>query len=233
MPVSSASTSGGLLPTGLVVGIKLVRYWAHIAVFITGCTLHCAAWAASVYVKALGYDNADVMINGSDARPLWVGDASPEGVILRNVAEGAAVFEIDGKLWTLKPGQGTYSQTTLRADPRGQFSLTAQVNGTPLPALIDTGATAVSMNSEDAYHLGIDYMSGQRVVARTASGPAVAYLVTFSSVQVGEIVLTNVPGSVIDVGKRDLPMVLIGMSFLRDVDMQRSGNTMLLQRRDY
>ena len=51
--------------------------------------------------------------------------------------------------------------------------------------------------------------------------------------QVGEIVLTNVPGSVIEVGQRELPVVLIGMSFLRNVDMQRSGNTLLLQRRDY
>ena len=107
------------------------------------------------------------------------------------------------------------------------------MNGTPFPAIIDTGATSVSMNSEDANRMGIDYMRGQRVVARTASGPSIAYLVTFSSVQVGEIVLTNVPGSVIEVGKQELPLVLIGMSFLSNVDMRRSGNTMLLQRRDY
>ena len=209
-----------------------MRYWVHIAVFIAGCTFNGAAWAASVVVKALGYDNADVMINGAEARRMWVGDTSPEGVSLRSVTDDAALLETDGKLWTLKPGQGTYSQTTLRADPHGQFFLTAQVNGTPLPAIIDTGATAVTMNSEDAYRMGIDYLRGQRVVARTASGPSVAYLVTFSSVQVGEIVLTNVPGSVIDVGKRELPLVLIGMSFLRNVDMQRSGNAMQLLRRD-
>ena len=209
-----------------------MRYWVHIAVFITGCALNGTASAASVFVKALGYDSADVMINGAEARRMWVGDTSPEGVRLRSVTDDAALLETDGKLWTLKPGQGSYSQTTLQADPRGQFFLTAQVNGTPLPAIIDTGATSVTMNSEDASRMGIDYTRGQRVVARTASGPSVAYLVTFSSVQVGEIVLTNVPGSVIDVGKRELPLVLIGMSFLRNVDMQRSGNAMLLLRRD-
>jgi aspartyl protease family protein len=184
-------------------------------------------------VKALGFDNAEVLINGSQSRPMWVGDTSPEGVLLRSVAEDTAVFEIAGKLWRLKPGQGTFSQTTLHANAQGMFFLTAQVNGAPLPALIDTGATSVAINSEDAYRLGINYLGGQRVTARTASGPATAYLVTFDSVQVGDIVLTNVPGSVIDVGKRELPLVLIGMSFLRTVDMQRSGNTMLLQRRDY
>ena len=39
-----------------------MRYWVHIAVFITGCIFNGTAWAASVYVKALEYDNADVMI---------------------------------------------------------------------------------------------------------------------------------------------------------------------------
>jgi aspartyl protease family protein len=210
-----------------------MRNWIGIALCVAGCALGNIACAATVYVKALGFDRAQVMINGAEARALWVGDTSPEGVTLRSVAEDTAVFEIAGKLWSLKPGQGTFAQTTLQANAQGMFLLTAQVNGSPLPALIDTGATSVVINSEDAYRLGINYLGGQRVVARTASGPATAYLVTLPSVQVGDIVLTNVPGSVIDVGKRELPLVLVGMSFLRNVDMQRSGDTMVLQRRDY
>jgi aspartyl protease family protein len=209
-----------------------MRYFQCIA-FIAGCTCVGTAWAASVYVTALEYGKAEVRINGSEARSMWVGETSPEGVTLRSVADDAAVFEVDGKLWTLKRGEGTYSQTTLQADARGQFFLKAQVNGAPLAAIIDTGATNVAMNSEDAYRLGVDYLRGERVVARTASGPSNAYLVTFSSVQVGDILLTNVPGSVIEVGQRELPVVLIGMSFLRHVDMRRSGNTLLLQKRDY
>jgi aspartyl protease family protein len=210
-----------------------VRLGIPIAIYFAACLCSSAARAASVYVKSLGYDNADVIINRAEARPMWVGDTSLEGVTLRSVAENAAEFEIDGKLWTLRPGQGTYSQTTLRGDSQGQFLLTAQVNGASLPALIDTGATSVAMNSEDALQLGIDYLRGRRIVASTASGPATAYLVTFANVRVGDIVLTNVPGAVIDVGKRELPLVLIGMSFLRNIDMQRTGNTLLLQKRDY
>lgn len=210
-----------------------MQYCVLMAAFIAVCSFIGTAGAASVYVKELGYGKADVVINGSEVRPMWVGDTSQEGVTLQSVTDDAALIDINGKLWTLKTGQGTYSQTTLRADPHGQFFLTAQVNGTPLPAIIDTGATSVSMNSEDAYRLGIDYMRGQRIVARTASGSSVAYLVTFTSVRVGEIVLNNVLGSVIEVGKKELPVVLIGMSFLSNVDMRRSGNTMLLQRADY
>jgi aspartyl protease family protein len=210
-----------------------MKYWKAMAVFVAACLYHGAAGAASVYVKSLGYDNADVVINRAEARPMWVGETSLEGITLRSVADNAAVFEIDGKLWHLKAGQGTFSQTTLRGDARGQFLLTAQVNGAALPALIDTGATSVAMNSEDALQLGIDYLRGRRIIASTASGPATAYQVTFTSVQAGDIVLTNVPGVVIDVGRRELPIVLIGMSFLRHVDMQRTGNTLLLQKRDY
>jgi aspartyl protease family protein len=205
----------------------------RIAVLVASFTCIGATWAATVYVAALGYGRADVRINGSEVRAMWVGETTLEGVTLRSVTDDAAVFEIGGKVWTLKPGQGTYAQAKLQADAHGQFFVTAQVNGTPLPAIIDTGATAVVMNSEDAYRLGIDYMRGRRVVAQTASGPSNAYLVTFPSVQVGDIVLSEVPGSVIDVSRRELPLVLIGMSFLRNVDMRRSGDTMLLQRRDY
>jgi aspartyl protease family protein len=210
-----------------------MQYWKAITVCIAACLCHGTTWAASVYVKSLGYDNADVIINRAEARSLWVGETSWEGVTLRSVADNTAVFEIDGKLWNLKAGQGTFSQTTLRGDAQGQFLLNAQVNGALLPALIDTGATSVAMNSDDALQLGIDYLRGQRIVARTASGPATAYLVMLASVQVGDIVLANVQGVVIDVGRRELPLVLIGMSFLRNVDMQRSGNTMVLQKRDY
>ncbi len=210
-----------------------MRDWNRIALIVAACAWSNLAAAASLYVKTLQLDNAEVIINGGEARRLWVGETSPDGVLLRGISEGAAEFEIGGKVWRLKPGQSTFSQTTLRADAQGMFLLTARLNGTPLPALIDTGATSVAMNSEDAYRLGINYLTGQRVEARTASGPATAYLITFESVQVGDIVIANVPGSVIDVGRRELPLVLIGMSFLRHIDMQRSENTMMLQRRDY
>jgi aspartyl protease family protein len=211
----------------------MTRSIRQIALCAVVCAYGPAAPAASVYVKALTFSRAEIVINGGEVRSIWTGDTTPEGVKLRSITDDSAVFEVDGKVWTLKPGQGTYSQATLRSDAHGQFFVTARVNDAPFPAIIDTGATSVAMNSEDAARLGIDYLRGRRVVAQTANGAQNAYLVTFSSVQVGDIVLTNVPGSVLDVRKDELPLVLIGMSFLRNVDMKRSGDTMLLHRRDY
>lgn len=189
------------------------------------------AFATSVYVKTLGYDNAEVVINDSLPIFLWVGETSQEGVKLQSVTEGTAVFDIDGRLWPLKVRQGTYSQASLQADARGQFFITAQVNGSPVAAVIDTGATTVSMNSDDASRLGIDYLLAPRITVNTANGPASAYMVTLESVQVGEIVLRNVQGTIIEGDKTQLSLVLIGMSFLRHVDMQRSGNSMQLLKR--
>jgi len=211
------------------------RAWLTLRVGIcaAACAYAQAALPASIYVKALTFSRAEIVINGGEVRSIWTGDTTPEGVKLRSITDDSAVFEIDGKVWTLKPGQGTYSQTTLRANAHGQFFVTARVNDVSFPAIIDTGATAVAMNSDDAQRLGIDYLRGKRIVAQTANGAQTAYLVTFSSVQVGEIVLTDVAGSVLEVRKDELPVVLIGMSFLRKVDMRRSGETLLLQRPDY
>jgi aspartyl protease family protein len=210
-----------------------IRSTVRIALCAAMCAGAQSAPAATLYVKALTFSRAEVVINGGDVRSVWSGDTTPEGVKLRSVTDDSAVFEVDGKVWTLKPGEGTYSQATLRADAHGQFFVTARVNDAPFRAIIDTGATSVAMNSDDAYRLGIDYLRGRRVVTQTASGPRAAYLVTFSSVQVGDIVLTNVPGAVLDVRLDELPLVLIGMSFLRNVDMRRSGDMMLLRRPDY
>lgn len=210
-----------------------VRHFVPVLLSVLCCVVAGNAVAASVYVKALGYDNAEVVINEAAPVVLWVGESSPEGVKLQSVEEGTAVFEIDGKRWNLKAKQGTYAEASLQADQRGQFFLTAQVNGMPVAAVIDTGATSVAMNSEEANRLGIDYLLAPRVQVNTANGPATAYLVKLESVQVGEILLRNVQATVLEGGGTQLSLVLIGMSFLRQVDMQRSGNTMQLMKRYY
>src|SRR5215472_13281890 len=78
-----------------------------------------AAQAAGVYVLSLGYDQAQVKINGAE-RSMWVGDTSPEGVRLVSLGQDGALFDVEGKLWVLKAGQGTFSQAILKADDHGQ-----------------------------------------------------------------------------------------------------------------
>jgi aspartyl protease family protein len=177
---------------------------------------------------SVGQNEVQVVIDGRTVRWMRPGDVTPEGVKLREVRGGVGVFEVGGRAVALGMGQSTVAETLLHADPRGHFVTQAHFNGVPIPAVIDTGASFVSLSGEHAQRLGIDYRRGQRVVEQTANGPVASYMVVLASVQVGEVVLANVPTTVQEGG--GLPIALIGMSFLKQVEMRRSGNTMTLSR---
>lgn len=188
------------------------------------------AAATDVFVTSIAPSQVQLIVDGKNVRTLRPNDVSPEGVKLIDIRGGAAVLEIDGRAVQLGLGQATQRSTVLRADPRGHFLVTAMINGVAMPAMIDTGASAILVNWNQALQMGIDPRRGQRVMTQTANGPAAAWLVTFARVQVGDIVLLNVPGAVAEGGADRSPVVLIGMSFLRHVDMRRSGDTMTLSR---
>ena len=188
------------------------------------------AAAQNVFVTTIAPGQVQVIVNGSTVRALRVGDTSPEGVRLVDLRQGAAVFEIGGRPVTLGLGQSTTTQTTLQADSRGHFITQALVNGVPAAAMIDTGATHVTLNSTQAARMGIDWRGAPRTLSYTANGAVYGYVVPLASVQVGDIVLRNVQGKVLEGGDEMLRFVLIGMSFLQQVEMHRSGTLLTLSR---
>jgi len=189
-----------------------------------------AAWAQSVFVVSLSSSQAQIVVNGTAARSLWIGETSPEGVTLSDIRSGLASFEAGGRRFTLGLGQSSVAETVLRASSSGHFFANAALNGVTFPAVIDTGATLVVLNSDQAERMGIDLRQSQRVTTHTANGPVPAYVITLASVQVGEIGLLNVPAMVLEGGAEKLPAVLIGMSFLKHFEMRRAGQTMTLTR---
>ena len=189
------------------------------------------AFAATVMVMSLAPGRADLVINGATVRTLRDGQSSPEGVVLVSASRQAAVIEVDGKRYTLGLGQSTTSTLVLKANAGGLFLTTAYINGVPVQVIVDTGASTVALNRVDATRLGVDLASGQRAVYRTANGPAAAWLVTLGSVQVGEIVLSNVAAAVLEGGPEQLPVVLLGSTFLQHVDIQRNGDTLTITKR--
>jgi aspartyl protease family protein len=195
-----------------------------------GLLVEAAAWAQSVFVASLSSSQAQIVVNGAAARSLWIGETSPEGVRLSDIRNGLATFEAGGRRFTLGLGQSSAAETVLRASSSGHFFADAVLNGVTFRAVIDTGATLVVLNSDQAERIGIDMLQSQRVMTNTANGPAPAYVITLASVQVGEIGLLNVPAMVIEGGQEKLPVVLIGMSFLKHVEMRRTGQTMTLTR---
>lgn len=189
-----------------------------------------AACAAKIYLTNVTQSSVQIIVDGTKVYTLEPGDVTPEGVRLVEIRGGTAVFQSGGRRIALTIGQSTIAETLLRASSSGQFLVTAYLNGVPLPSMIDTGATFISLNADHAQRLGIDFRSGRRVTTDTANGSVPAYVVTLARVQIGEVALINVPAAVVEGGQQQLPFVLIGMSFLKHVEMRRSGDTMSLSR---
>ena len=202
-----------------------------LSVCLLGAVIAGPAWATTVYVTSVGFSNVQVIINGTTVRSIQIGETTPEGVRLAGIENGAALLEVDKRLIRMSIGQSTISQAILQLGPGGQFRATGYINGIPVRAVIDTGASDVALASGTAVRLGIDYQRGRRSVRHTANGTVPVYEVIISSVQVGDIVLSNVPGSVTEGATISQNIdVLIGNSFLTHVHMQRSGDTMTLTR---
>lgn len=194
------------------------------------------AHSANINVTGLFTDRAMVMIDGGKPRVMAVGE-TVQGIRLIRADARAAIFEVDGKKRTLTMGE-SYSGdgnnsakpvATLSADARGQFFTTGTINGSSVHFVVDTGATSVTISTQEAERLGVDYRRGQRGATSTANGLAVAYRVIFNNIRVGSISLNMVPGTVIEGG--GLPLALLGMSFLNQTNMHRDGTTMTLTQR--
>jgi len=193
----------------------------------------------SIRVVGLFKGKAVVQIDGTQ-RMLSTGQASPEGVKLISANAREAVMEVDGKRGTYALGRhisSTYASAPRHeiavrvwADEGGMYRAIGSINGFPVSFLVDTGATHIAMNAAQARRLGIDYrVVGKQGFASTASGVVKQYMVLLDRVAVGDIELRNVSAGVID-GMHPTD-VLLGMSFLGQVDMARKGKMLELRKK--
>lgn len=187
------------------------------------------ACATGVMVMSLTGSRVELLIDNRAVRTLRIGESSPEGVRLVDIREGAALLEFDGRRWQMRLGSSTAPSAVLQADERGHFIVDAAVNGAPLRALIDTGATSVAINMSDARRAGVNFAGARRVLVQTAGGLRQALAVRLANVRVGDISVHDVEATVSEAN--ELPIALLGMSFLNQLEMQRSGRTLTLTRR--
>ena len=189
-------------------------------------------------VGVIGDKAAVLVIDGAEPRTIRLGQKL-SGVTLVAVTRQGATLEFDGKRRTLVLGQhvrdiapaataGTAS-VILAADARGHFVTEGQVNNLPVRFLVDTGATMVSLSEDDARRLAIDFLKAQRGTVSTANGLAKVYRVKLDTVRVGGIELHGVDALVHE--GAGLDVVLLGMSFLNRVEMQRAGGNLTLKKR--
>ena len=86
----------------------------------------------------------------------------------------------------------------------------------------------VSLGASDARRIGIDASKGEQAITSTANGQAVVTRVKLDSLRVGEITMNNVDALV---HQQDMPIVLLGMSFLNRMEMRRDGTALTLTQR--
>jgi aspartyl protease family protein len=112
---------------------------------------------------------------------------------------------------------------------QGHFFSSGSINGGPVEFMVDTGASLVSISVADARRMGINYLHGEPAYSMTANGRVAAYRLKFDEVRVGDIVMHNVDGAVLD--GAGLPIALLGMSFLNRTNIERDGDNMSLTQR--
>lgn len=111
------------------------------------------------------------------------------------------------------PRQSSGGDLEIAPNDNGHFETEAEVNGSRIDVLVDTGATIVALTYDDAERAGVRLSPADFThEVKTANGVAKVAPVELSSVTIGDITVRNVRGAVTERGK--LHKTLLGMSFL-------------------
>lgn len=190
--------------------------------------------APQVFAQALFQGKAMLSINGV-SEMLAEGQTGSFGVRLIKATSSYAEVEVDGNVRRVGLGGGVHTNfeaaeprlVSIAVDASGAYSIAGAINGSGVDFIVDTGAQVVAMNAQMARRIGIDYSSGDTGLVTTASGQVKGYAVSLDRVSVGEIELRNIDAVVIEGGYPKV--VLLGMSFLSQVEMRESGGVMELR----
>jgi len=108
----------------------------------------------------------------------------------------------------------------------GHYLADGKINGHPVVFLIDTGATDVALPQALADRLGVQ--PGAWGWSQTANGVVQSGYTRLASIELGGIELRDVRASILP--NMDSDQVLLGMSFLRKLELIQSGDTLVLRR---
>ncbi len=107
----------------------------------------------------------------------------------------------------------------------GHYYADCEINGRRLRFLLDTGATQIALPRALATELGLKL--GPAITMLTAAGPAAGYPALLASVLLGGIEIADLGAVVADGMSKDT--VLLGMNFLRRLEMVQRGDQMTLR----
>ena len=216
-----------------------LRRWAWPAAAAGLCAGMAGAAGAQTLSLAgsMGADKALLMIDGQPL-VLAVG-ATARGVTLRRLEAGLAEVDVAGTRSLLRLGATPAQLGGAAAAPQdqsivlpagsgGHFMASGSINGRSVQFMVDTGATSIALGQQEADRIGLDWQRAPRSLTQTANGVVPVHSLSLRSVRVGNVELANVAAVVIPA---DMPMVLLGNSFLSRFTMRRDGDVMRLDKR--
>ena len=104
---------------------------------------------------------------------------------------------------------------TLTRAPDGHFYTDAQVNGTIVRFLVDTGASSVALSKADAARIGLQFTDADFTATGQGAGGALALKpVMLDRIIVGTTDAANVEGVIVN---SDMKVSLLGQSWLKRV----------------
>lgn len=120
---------------------------------------------------------------------------------------------------------GGEREVVLRQNRYGHYVANGTINGEAVTFLLDTGATDISVPSRVAERAGLK--GGTPARARTAAGVITTYTTVIDSVELGGIQLRKVRAGINPHMRGD--EVLLGMSFLRQLEFSQQGDRLTLR----
>jgi len=117
------------------------------------------------------------------------------------------------------------TEVVLQANRQGQYHVSGTINNTPVVFLLDTGANNVSIPGHVAEKIGLK--KGYKIQFETANGSATGYRTKIENIAIGGIVLNNISASINP--NVNFDEILLGMSFLKHVEMIQKNNILTLR----
>lgn len=117
------------------------------------------------------------------------------------------------------------AEVRLTRNTMGHYVATGRINGREVRFFLDTGATHVALSESLAGELGLN--RGPSSETRTANGTIVTYQTVLDRVALGDIRIRDVTASINPRMSGD--EVLLGMSFLKQLEMIQRGDQLLLR----
>lgn len=199
------------------------------------CLSSAVLAATEVGLAGVFPGKALLTINGGAPQIVLLGSRTASGVKVVSIGTETVVVDVDGRQRSLRLGQNVAAPSfaevpptvVITADALGHFLIAGTINGTSVRFIVDTGASMITLGGQEARRLGIDASLGASGTTQTANGVTPVRRVRLDTVKVGDIVLNSVDATILE---HDMPFVLLGMSFLNRMEMQRNGNTMTLKK---